>query len=468
MADKSDGEDAAHLTWLRTTVYAVIGCTVSVVLTISLIVIAVFRVRMKQSVYRHTERALRRRNISNRNRYSARLSENDPFLNYTPGNIIVNVNNGVQFIPGSEFTSLVGRPPSYSEIDNDGNRQHESPPPSYSTIDRNPIRGPINFDDYIIQQSSLTAACATCLPTLSRDSSIISDSESYIQFQLGPMPQMQNASVQTSNTGATNSPQHVSSACTDTPPPVRQPVLTVQQGQIVLSGYAVESQNISMSENSSQVSPAHLRVERGQIILTNDPTSVPPDIHLDHTVQGNEEILRPEENPSQLGDQESSIILVNTSNSIPVSDSQMQLENNESPLSCLPLRSDAECTRTATPDDIEMSHVNNDVSASPQNSSNIGHKTDNSDIVDRNSVNPDETTLSGETDTNQLEYDNQPIISTGGCDEESPGMINQTDNQADEHTDEHDVIGAEAEESQNETTKGHGVIDIQNGILVVK
>ena len=149
---------------------------------------------MKQSVYRHTERVLRRR-AGGRSSSHQRSSS----LGLGPGAIIVNVNNGIQYIPGNEFTSLMGAPPSYSEIDQVGMRNRDSPPPMYSTIDRHPVRGALNFDDYVIQGSAFTAACAPCLPTLSRDSSVLSDSESYIQIQLGSFPPMQHVSVQTSH-----------------------------------------------------------------------------------------------------------------------------------------------------------------------------------------------------------------------------------------------------------------------------
>ena len=66
-------------------------------------------------------------------------SDQDPFLAFTTqshyGNIIVNVNNGVQCVGGSSIATGFQRdkPPPYSEVVNRGS---DLPPPPYSTIDR--------------------------------------------------------------------------------------------------------------------------------------------------------------------------------------------------------------------------------------------------------------------------------------------------------------------------------------------
>ena len=69
-------------------------------------------------------------------------SDQDPFLAFSTqshyGNIIVNVNNGVQCVGGSSIDTGFQRdkPPPYSEVVN----KTEVPPPPYSTIDRANLR----------------------------------------------------------------------------------------------------------------------------------------------------------------------------------------------------------------------------------------------------------------------------------------------------------------------------------------
>lgn len=146
-------EEDNQMIWLKTTVYTVIACTVGIVFLISIIVIAIFRIKMKRAAVRRALRqAERRRRHSNRceSQNSSRNNrseqvENEPFISAPSpthfGNIIVNVNNGVQYMPSTEFAVDVQSPPSYSEVMAEtGGMGRNSPPPEYSTIDRNPNR----------------------------------------------------------------------------------------------------------------------------------------------------------------------------------------------------------------------------------------------------------------------------------------------------------------------------------------
>ncbi|KAK6192598.1 hypothetical protein SNE40_004042 [Patella caerulea] len=134
--------DADHFNWLKTTVYIVIGCTVALVIFISFIVIIVFRVKMKRLRARRVARALERHRRHQSGSQHGRPSEHEAFLpvgsNSHYGNIIVNVNNGVQYVPNSEFGGLMEAPPSYAEVVGVELEVRDSPPPAYSTIDRNP------------------------------------------------------------------------------------------------------------------------------------------------------------------------------------------------------------------------------------------------------------------------------------------------------------------------------------------
>lgn len=139
------------MAWLKTTVYTVIVCTVGIVLLISVVVIGICRMKMKRAAIRRSLRqAERRRNHSHHNceghesrsRRSEHI-EHEPFISAPSpthfGNIIVNVNNGVQYVPSSDFTTAVQSPPSYSDVlAESGIVGRHSPPPEYSTIDRNP------------------------------------------------------------------------------------------------------------------------------------------------------------------------------------------------------------------------------------------------------------------------------------------------------------------------------------------
>ena len=144
-----------QLAWLKTTVYTVIACTVGIVLFISIVVIAVFRIKMKRAAVRRAMRRAERRNRHTSHSGSSRGdraqrsvgNEQEPFISAPSpshfGNLIVNVNNGVQYVPTAEFSVLVQAPPSYSEVLAESGLEapgRNSPPPAYTTIDRNPNR----------------------------------------------------------------------------------------------------------------------------------------------------------------------------------------------------------------------------------------------------------------------------------------------------------------------------------------
>lgn len=136
-----------HFSWLKTTVYIVIAVTIGVVISISSIVIIVYRVKMKRRRERRLSQELHRlyRLDSTAPPQSGPgengQSDQHPFLSQPQqyphyGNIIVNVNNGVQYMPGLEYSVFMDAPPPYSEVgsgDNQNSSSETSPPP-YSTL----------------------------------------------------------------------------------------------------------------------------------------------------------------------------------------------------------------------------------------------------------------------------------------------------------------------------------------------
>lgn len=203
--------------------------------------------------------------------------EMDPFLSAssTYGNIIVNVNNGIQYIPRSEI-SPIGVPPSYSDVEREINMGRGSPPPLYSTIDRNPAREVINFNNYIIHESSIASACATCLPSLSRDSSILSEGELYVQ-QTRPTSNTCSVSVQTSSDEPEGRTRENSRSC-------QCQSITVQNGAILLTDLCSPHENCEslqsesiQTDNASCGRVCQLNVQDGAIVLTSDTVhSNPP------------------------------------------------------------------------------------------------------------------------------------------------------------------------------------------------
>ncbi|XP_005109347.1 uncharacterized protein LOC101857834 [Aplysia californica] len=145
-------EDDNHFSWLKTTVYAVIVSTIGVVILISSIVIMVYRVKMERRRERRISRALERMHRQGDDTGESMSpdggeegqSDQHPFLSSSQqypryGNIIVNVNNGVQYMPGYGCPVFMDAPPPYSEVGSDeapDTTPSGTAPPPYSTIDR--------------------------------------------------------------------------------------------------------------------------------------------------------------------------------------------------------------------------------------------------------------------------------------------------------------------------------------------
>ena len=101
---------------------------------------------MKRAAARRAARRAERRSRSSHGNGSrtnrSHGQEAEPFIpGHSPthlGNIIVNVNNGVQYVPNV----ILQAPPSYAEVlaENMESPGRHSPPPIYTTIDRNPYR----------------------------------------------------------------------------------------------------------------------------------------------------------------------------------------------------------------------------------------------------------------------------------------------------------------------------------------
>lgn len=142
-------------TWLQITVSSFIAVTLGLVFCISFIVIMVFRNRVRRLREQRIARALDRMCSEDvrLNRHGDSLGGNsDPsspghglnsdqqqFLLGPPhshyGNIIVNVNNGVQYIPGYDYAILMDVPPPYSEVGTAQSGESNPPPPAYSTLE---------------------------------------------------------------------------------------------------------------------------------------------------------------------------------------------------------------------------------------------------------------------------------------------------------------------------------------------
>ncbi|XP_076114032.1 uncharacterized protein LOC143082295 isoform X2 [Mytilus galloprovincialis] len=252
-----------HMSWLKTTLYVVIGCTVSVVFFISVIVVAVFRIRMKRNTVRRTygsERSGRGQRDSGHD--PVNYQAEDPFLNMAPsanyGNIIVNVNNGIQYVPGAEFaefTAIMEAPPSYSDVEQEIFDTQNISPPDYSTIDRNPLRvnSVINVTPTRNQRPNSGQT-----PVNRRERS---------NQPVDSRPRTQNAAVQTLTHRSHGRPQ----SGTDSLP--RQPTINVQGGQILLTNISDNSQPTQVSDNeqvsSERPSSALLQVQNGQIMFGN-------------------------------------------------------------------------------------------------------------------------------------------------------------------------------------------------------
>lgn len=302
---KDSSQEVDEMVWLKTTVYTVIACTVGIVLLISVIVITVFRIKMKRAAIRRALRqAERRRRHDNRsdghnNSRSQRNEpvEQEPFISAPSpthfGNIIVNVNNGVQYMPSSEFRAGVQSPPTYSEVLAESGRIcRHSPPPEYSTIDRNPNRS--QSQDSQLHMQLLNEARCTENSEREAPSESAGDIESELQHSCSAEydPVSNSAAdeistpcshyhVERTNSlgrSQTRSPRgHHARNVRSVVSPRRPKQLKVRDGQIVLdddssNSSSPETVNRNTQTNPadiSQAKPAQLQVHGGQIILAN-------------------------------------------------------------------------------------------------------------------------------------------------------------------------------------------------------
>ncbi|RUS91138.1 hypothetical protein EGW08_001051 [Elysia chlorotica] len=145
------GDDNTYA-WLKITVSSFIAVTLGLVFFISFIVIMVFRNRVRrlreqriaralEQMYQEDERLNRHRDgmggSGDHPTTHGQTSEQQQFLLGHPhyGNIIVNVNNGVQYIPGYDYAIMMDVPPPYSEVGAAQSGDANPPPPAYSTLE---------------------------------------------------------------------------------------------------------------------------------------------------------------------------------------------------------------------------------------------------------------------------------------------------------------------------------------------
>ncbi|XP_060600386.1 uncharacterized protein LOC132753864 isoform X2 [Ruditapes philippinarum] len=316
--DSTEEEDN-QMIWLKTTVYTVIACTVGIVFLISVIVIAIFRIKMKRAAVRRALRQAERRRRHNdrcesrdnlRNQPRSEPVENEPFISAPSpthfGNIIVNVNNGVQYVPNVEFPVEVQLPPTYSEVMAESGRVgRNSPPPEYSTIDRNPNRmSEIQDSESHIQLLSESRSAETNAPHLASGmnendcwdinergvqesesvndyNSLSSTENAIITPPSGSLADGQGTHSLGRRQSGSQSARH-SRNVRSVGSPCRPKQLKVCDGQIVLDD---DSSNSSSPEtvnrntqtnladitsaNQNVVKPAQIQVQAGQIILAN-------------------------------------------------------------------------------------------------------------------------------------------------------------------------------------------------------
>ncbi|CAL1547382.1 unnamed protein product [Lymnaea stagnalis] len=142
-----------HFGWLKITASTVIACTVGLVILIAFIVILVFRIKMKRLRELRIARGFEQVYQNGGSGEPTSLGQGEegptdqhPFLPTATqphyGHIIVNVNNGVQYMPGYDYSLFIDSPPPYSEAGGGAGEGGEAkhPPPPYSTIDRRRAR----------------------------------------------------------------------------------------------------------------------------------------------------------------------------------------------------------------------------------------------------------------------------------------------------------------------------------------
>ena len=327
-----------QLSWLKTTVYTVIACTVGVVLFISVVVIAVFRIKMKRAAARRAARRAERRSRSSHGNSShgsranrSQGQEAEPFIpGHSPshfGNIIVNVNNGVQYVPNV----VLQAPPSYAEVlaENVESPGRHSPPPIYTTIDRNPYRfsgavdGAENDEATPLSQEEDRSDCQNVVETenvsanaqsetiLDNQNSVstvnennqntdIIDTESPNLAQLDCVDTMQQHNLSAEDINDTDLTEAANTsisakediqegdktdkiACRPKQLQVRHGEIQVRHGEIVLDGSSSGSSSPETVNRNTQTNPAdykaghqcsvktaQIQVHDGQIVLASD------------------------------------------------------------------------------------------------------------------------------------------------------------------------------------------------------
>lgn len=309
-----------QLSWLKTTVYTVIACTVGVVLFISVVVIAVFRIKMKRAAARRASRRAERRNRNllgdgTRGRRSYRNvdHEHEPFISGPSapahfGNIIVNVNNGVQYVPNV----VLQAPPPYSEVlaeDQVDSTGRHSPPPAYTTIDRNPYRfsgaGDVVVNEGIqVSHEENRAECENLSETenlstnaqndavvnnQSTESTLNRDSESqgiaqsdYLETSSLHLSDEATNDMEVANTSLGAKENRHGDNKTDSTA-CRPKQLQVRHGEIVLDGSSSGSSSPETVNRNTQTNPAdynqgqqgalksaQIQVQDGQIVLAEE------------------------------------------------------------------------------------------------------------------------------------------------------------------------------------------------------
>ncbi|XP_053384536.1 uncharacterized protein LOC123537041 [Mercenaria mercenaria] len=313
--DSTEEEDN-QMIWLKTTVYTVIACTVGIVFLISVIVIAIFRIKMKRAAVRRALRqAERRRRHSNRceSQNNSRTQrnepvENEPFISAPSpthfGNIIVNVNNGVQYVPNVEFPVGIQAPPTYSEVmaESGGVGRH-SPPPEYSTIDRNPNRvSQIPDSEVHIQLLS--------------ESRSVENSESHIRSEAS---ENDHYNIETSGVRHSESVNDYNIVTDSTENAITTSCSAHSNGTNSLGRRETGRQSARQSRNVRSVGsprrPKQLKVRDGQIVLDDDSSNSSSPETVNRNTQTNPaDITTPNQNvakPAQIQVQAGQIILAN-------------------------------------------------------------------------------------------------------------------------------------------------------------
>lgn len=319
-----DTSDEDQLSWLKTTVYTVIACTVGVVLFISVVVIAVFRIKMKRAAARRASRRAERRNQRGSRGNSShgdrslrnRGHEQEPFISAPSpthfGNIIVNVNNGVQFVPNSEFSALIQAPPSYSEVIEETCHEspgRHSPPPAYTTIDRNPHRlssavetvvnertnvanGEHRSDIQNIPESDNSPSniqSETVVNNQSAESTVSQELDETDNVNIAESPLSDQASSSETGNASLDTAEDRHADHKSGKHACRPKQLQVRHGEIVLDGSSSGSSSPETVNRNTQTNPAdyinelqsarksgHLQVHDGQILLTNQMSGNSP------------------------------------------------------------------------------------------------------------------------------------------------------------------------------------------------